>query len=164
MTCAPNYRYVTRMLRQDEFRHEPTGNCFTLKDKMRKFEEHSPCRNSMWGHHRQGYCQAGFSAAISKNDSSLFISGPGAWYWQGMIFSVNLYNKDIRNRYPDKSGEGNNDDSYRGYAIDIAHFDNDIYEDVVVSSPRGNNCKGYVEIFSSSFKLLHMLHGNQVDL
>ena len=45
MTCAPNYRYVTRMLGQDEFRYEPTGTCFTLRDKMRKFEEHSPCRN-----------------------------------------------------------------------------------------------------------------------
>ena len=44
-TCAPNYRYVTRMLRHDEFRYEPTGTCFTLKDKMRKLEEHSPCRN-----------------------------------------------------------------------------------------------------------------------
>ncbi|CAF0823367.1 unnamed protein product [Brachionus calyciflorus] len=162
LTCAPNYRYVTRMLGQDEFRYEPTGTCFTLRDKMRKFEEHSPCRNSMWGHHRQGYCQAGFSGAISKNDSSLFLTGPGAWYWQGMVFSINLYNKDIRHKYPMRSGEGNNDDSYRGYAIDIGHFDNDIYEDVVVSSPRGNNCKGYVEIFSSNFKLLHTIHGKQI--
>ena len=45
-----------------------------------------------------------------------------------MIFSINLFNKDIKNRYPDKSGEGNQDDSYRGYSIDIGHFDNDIYE------------------------------------
>jgi hypothetical protein len=82
----------------------------------------------MWGHHRQGYCQAGFSAAISKNDSSLFISGPGAWYWQGILFSMSLYNKEIKHKYPDKSGEGNQDDSYRGYAIDVGHFDNDVFE------------------------------------
>ncbi|RNA01315.1 Integrin alpha pat [Brachionus plicatilis] len=153
MACAPNYKYVTRMLGQDEFRYEPTGTCFTLRDKMRKFEEHSPCRNSLWGHHRQGYCQAGFSAAISKNDSSLFITGPGAWYWQGM---------EIRHKYPSRSGEGKNDDSYRGYALDIAHFDNDIYEDMVVSSPRANNCKGYIEIFSSNFRLLHKIDGDQI--
>lgn len=162
MACAPNYRHVSRVLRQDEFRQEPTGICYILKDKMRKFEEHSPCRNSMWGHHRQGYCQAGFSGAISKNDSSLYISGPGAWYWQGMIFSINLFNKDIKNRYPDKSGEGNQDDSYRGYSIDIGHFDNDIYEDIVVSAPRGNNCKGLVEIFSSNLKILHIIYGYQI--
>ena len=77
---------MSRVFKQDEFRQEPTGICYVLKDKMRKFEEHSPCRNckiifflnlsinnskhfivkAMWGHHRQGYCQAGFSAAISK--------------------------------------------------------------------------------------------------
>ena len=47
LACAPNYRYVTRILRtpDHDFRHEPTGTCFTLRDKMRKFEEHSPCRN-----------------------------------------------------------------------------------------------------------------------
>ena len=43
--CAPNYRHVTRVYIQDDFRHEPTGICYTLKDKMRKFEEYSPCRN-----------------------------------------------------------------------------------------------------------------------
>ena len=48
LACAPNYRYVTRIMRQDEFRYEPTGTCFTLKDRMRKFEEHSPCRNGSY--------------------------------------------------------------------------------------------------------------------
>ena len=142
MACAPNYRHVTRVLRQNEFREEPTGICYILREKMRKFEEHAPCRNSLWGHHRQGYCQAGFSAAISKNDSSLFISGPGAWYWQGMVFSINLFNKEIRHRYPARSGEGKHDDSYRGYAIDTGHFDNDVFEDILISAPRGHGLKG----------------------
>ena len=43
--CAPNYRYVTRNHRPDDFRQEPTGICHVLKDRMRKFEEHAPCRN-----------------------------------------------------------------------------------------------------------------------
>ena len=162
LACAPNYRYVSRIMRQDEFRYEPTGICFTLKDRMRKFEEHSPCRNSMWGHHRQGYCQAGFSAVISKNDSSLVVAAPGAWYWQGMIFSISQLNKQIKHKYPEKSAEGNFDDSYRGYSIDLANFDNDVYEDLIVSSPRANNCKGYIEIFDASFELLHVLHGDQI--
>jgi hypothetical protein len=41
--CAPNYRYVTRVI--NEFKQEPTGICYILREKMRKFEEHSPCRN-----------------------------------------------------------------------------------------------------------------------
>lgn len=51
-----------------------------------------------------------------------------AFFLKGMIFSINLFNKDIKNRFPDKSGEGNQDDSYRGYALDTGHFDNDVYE------------------------------------
>lgn len=162
MACAPNYRHVARVLRQDEFREEPTGICYVLRERMRKFEEHSPCRNSLWGHHRQGYCQAGFSAAISKNDSSLFITGPGAWYWQGMVFSINMYNKEIRHRFPSRSGEGKHDDSYRGYAIDTGHFDNDIFEDILVSAPRAHHLKGQVEIFSHHFRLLHTFYGEQI--
>ena len=159
LACAPNYRHVSRVLRHDEFRYEPTGICYTLKDKMRKFEEHAPCRNSLWGHHRQGYCQAGFSSAIAKNDSTLFLSGPGAWYWQGMIFSIDLDNKDIRHKYPEKSGQGNEDDSYRGYSLGIGLFDDDNVEDLVVGAPRG---RGSVEIFSSNFKLLHTIQGTQM--
>ena len=79
-----------------------------------------------------------------------------------MVFSISIYNKEIRHKYPSRSGQGKNDDSYRGYALDIGHFDNDIYEDIVVSSPRANNCKGYVEIFSSDFRLLHKIEGEQV--
>jgi integrin alpha 8 len=117
---------------------------------MRKFEEYAPCKNSMWGYHRQGFCQAGFSAALSQvnylnnkkkkfikiilfqSTSSLILSGPGAWYWQGMIFSLNLTTKEIKNRYPEKSGEGNEDDSYRGYSLDIGQFDNDSFEGILI--------------------------------
>jgi hypothetical protein len=45
-----------------------------------------------------------------------------------MVFSINLYNKDIRYRFPDKSGEGNFVDSYRGYSLDTGHFDDDTFE------------------------------------
>ena len=47
-----------------------------------------------------------------------------------MVFSINLYNKDIKYRYPEKSGEGNSDDSYRGYSLDTGHFDDDIFEGI----------------------------------
>lgn len=38
---------------------------------------------AFWGYHRQGSCQAGMSAAVSKNSSRIFIGAPGSWYWQG---------------------------------------------------------------------------------
>lgn len=41
---------------------------------------------------------------------------------------MNLNNKEIRGKYPEKSGEGNKDDSYRGYSIDLGHFDGDFNE------------------------------------
>jgi len=50
--------------------------------------------------------------------------------------------QDVQHRFPDKSAESRFDDSYRGYALDTGHFDNDIYEDVIVSAPRGADLKG----------------------
>ena len=46
----------------------------------------------------------------------------------GMVFSIDSSNKEIKNKYPVKSEDGNNDDSYRGYSMDIGYFDNDSYE------------------------------------
>ena len=45
-----------------------------------------------------------------------------------MVFSIDSSNKEIKNKYPVKSEDGNNDDSYRGYSMDIGYFDNDSYE------------------------------------
>ena len=102
----------------------------------------------MWGHHRQGYCQAGFAAALTRNDSQLLLSGPGAWYWQGMVFAISLANKEILGRYPERSGAGSTDDAYKGYAIATAgHLDVDAHEDLLVSSPRANNCKGIIRLY-----------------
>ena len=45
-----------------------------------------------------------------------------------MLFSINLLNKEIKSRYPEKIGDGSLVDSYRGYSIDIGYFDQDTYE------------------------------------
>lgn len=39
-------------------------------------------------------------------------------------------NKDIKHRYPEKSGEGSSDDSYRGYSVDVGHFNDDVFEGI----------------------------------
>ncbi len=45
-----------------------------------------------------------------------------------MVFALNLTNKDIKHKYPDKSGEGRDDNTYRGYAVDVGFFDGDAIE------------------------------------
>ncbi|XP_037957882.1 integrin alpha-PS2-like [Teleopsis dalmanni] len=46
-------------------RYDPVGTCFTSRN-FSQFNEISPCRTNNWGYHRQGSCQAGFSAAASQ--------------------------------------------------------------------------------------------------
>ena len=63
-----------------------------------------------WGYHRQGYCQAGFSAVVSNVSLSstfflsdsyhntcsylqdrLYIGSPGSWYWQGKTTLIKIH-------------------------------------------------------------------------
>lgn len=70
------------------------GTCYVADGHFRNFEEYSPCRTGnvdevrfenkqnikrtvcfvtvKWGYHRQGSCQAGFSAAINSVRSLSF--------------------------------------------------------------------------------------------
>ena len=68
--CAPRYVSFSINLK----RREPVGTCFTATDAFSKFSEYSPCRTAQWGYHRQGYCQAGFSTAVSKVRHYIFKS------------------------------------------------------------------------------------------
>ena len=51
-----------------------------------------------------------------------------------MVFSIDSSNKEIKNKYPVKSEDGNSDDSYRGYSMDIGYFDNDSIEGTHIRS------------------------------
>uniref|UniRef100_A0A182UGV3 DUF4789 domain-containing protein n=1 Tax=Anopheles melas TaxID=34690 RepID=A0A182UGV3_9DIPT len=83
VACAPRYVFHQLQPRKAE-RVEPVGTCYLAKNNMQNFEDISPCRTAYWGYHRQGSCQAGFSAAITNDGSRLFIGAPGSYYWQGM--------------------------------------------------------------------------------
>ncbi|KAF2881251.1 hypothetical protein ILUMI_24918, partial [Ignelater luminosus] len=61
--CASRYVWFTT---SREERRDPVGTCYIARDDFRKFSEYSPCRTSLFGYHRQGSCQAGFSSGISK--------------------------------------------------------------------------------------------------
>ncbi|KAH1009329.1 hypothetical protein HUJ04_001698 [Dendroctonus ponderosae] len=60
--CAPRYVWYSKEMN----RRDPVGTCFVADSSFETFEEYSPCRTSNWGYHRQGSCQAGFSAAINS--------------------------------------------------------------------------------------------------
>lgn len=88
LACAPRYVYHMPWPRKVE-RIEPVGTCFMATNNFRNFTEYSPCRTIYWGYHRQGSCQAGLSASLTKDSERLFIGAPGSWYWQGQIYSIN---------------------------------------------------------------------------
>ncbi|XP_071748124.1 integrin alpha-PS2 isoform X2 [Lepeophtheirus salmonis] len=155
VACAPRYVYFS-LNRQ---RREPVGTCYTATDSFSKFSEYSPCRTVAWGFHQQGYCQAGFSCAIS--DDRLFIGAIGAYYAQGQVFSQNLKNR--LDYFASQEGPENQDDSYLGYSLATGDFTGTNSVDLAVGVPRGANFTGKVVLFTGRRLFnLHNLTGNQV--
>ncbi|XP_055587817.1 integrin alpha-PS2-like [Uranotaenia lowii] len=88
VACAPRYVFHQLQPRKVE-RVEPVGTCFIARNNMQQFDEYSPCRTMYWGYHRQGSCQAGFSASLTKSGDRVFVGAPGSYYWQGQVYSIN---------------------------------------------------------------------------
>jgi len=155
VACAPRYVYFSINKR----RLEPVGTCFTAMDSFSRFSEYSPCRTAAWGYHRQGYCQAGFAAAATKE--RLFIGAPGSYYWQGQTYSMNLLNRlDL---FTTEEGPESEDNTYLGYSLTLGHFNGDNYPDIAVGMPRGSNLTGKVIFLTgTTMEQLHNLTGNQV--
>ncbi|KAJ8912906.1 hypothetical protein NQ315_017236 [Exocentrus adspersus] len=84
--CAPRYVWFTRDLN----RRDPVGTCFVANGAFDHFEEYSPCRTMNWGYHRQGSCQAGFSAAINRVGDRFYVGAPGSYYWQVRCRHMNI--------------------------------------------------------------------------
>ncbi|GFQ81400.1 integrin alpha-PS2, partial [Trichonephila clavata] len=116
--------------------------------------------SAAWGYHRQGYCQAGFSAAVTKDGRQLFIGSVGSWYWQGQLYSQDLLSKETLHNTPE--GPADDDDSYLGYSIAIGEFTGDKNSDVVVGVPRGHRLAGKISLFNSTLYSLHNISGEQL--
>ncbi|XP_067127479.1 integrin alpha-PS2-like isoform X1 [Centruroides vittatus] len=155
VACAPRYVYFSSNLK----RREPIGTCWVAKSDFSDFKEYSPCRTSAWGYHRQGSCQAGFSAVVSKDGKNLFIGAVGSWYWQGQVFSQSVLEKQL---YSTNEAPDYNDDSYLGYSICSGKFSNGSGYDVAVGMPRGNNLTGKVLLFNSTLYILQNITGEQI--
>ncbi|KAG8190225.1 hypothetical protein JTE90_011946 [Oedothorax gibbosus] len=156
VACAPRYVYFSSNLK----RRDPVGTCWVVRGSFLQFQEYAPCRTKAWGYHRQGYCQAGFSAAVAKDGRQLFIGAPGSWYWQGQLHSQDLLSKETK--YNTTEGPAELDDSYLGYSIAVGEFTGDKSSDVVVGVPRGHNLTGKVSLFNSTMHSLYDISGEQL--
>nr|XP_036675857.1 integrin alpha-PS2 isoform X2 [Drosophila suzukii] len=159
VACAPRYVFHT-MTPSKAFRIDPVGTCFTSHN-FEQFYEVSPCRTNNWGYHRQGSCQAGFSAAINGNGSRLFIGAPGSWYWQGMASSHDVTRPENQ-VFSTSESASVNDDSYLGYSMVTGDFDGDRSEDVAIGMPRGGNLVGRIVVNRWNMANIFNITGRQI--
>ncbi|XP_057656467.1 integrin alpha-PS2 isoform X1 [Diorhabda carinulata] len=170
VACAPRYIWFTKDLN----RRDPVGTCFVSSGAFDNFEEYSPCRTMNWGYHRQGSCQAGFSAAINREGDRLYVGAPGSYYWQGQMYSIDahahfnytpgifgnlgygakgsVHQQSLETRpavFSTREGKAPDDDSYIGYSTVVGHFQQgQEYEGIAVGMPRGNKLRGKVLLFT----------------
>ncbi|XP_054288961.1 integrin alpha-PS2 isoform X2 [Macrosteles quadrilineatus] len=158
VACAPRYVWYSTQLN----RRDPVGTCYVAKNQMTDFAEFSPCRTRNWGYHRQGSCQAGLGASISKDGKRLFIGGVGSWYWQGQIFSQNLYSRpDV---ISSNEGPAADDDSYLGYSVASGDFSGGGagQNDVAVGMPRGAGLLGKIVLYTWNLTNMQNITGEQL--
>ncbi|XP_064614491.1 integrin alpha-8-like [Liolophura sinensis] len=157
VACAPRHVYYSHSLDK----REPIGRCLVAKTSTRTFMEFAPCRTAAWGYHRQGYCSAGFSAALTADGTKLLIGAVGSWYWQGQMY---LYKTDPGDKKVKSTGEGpaSEDDSYMGFSSAVGEFTGDESDDYVVGVPRGSKLQGKVSLFNQNLTIIQNISGDQM--
>ncbi|XP_014233587.1 integrin alpha-PS2-like [Trichogramma pretiosum] len=186
LACAPKYHWfgISRQNTVANLR-DAIGSCRLLSSNdngSTSSVEFSPCRNNdTSGHHRQGMCQAGMSAALTKDGKRLFIGAPGSYYWQGqlftgesrlrMLFVPQMIRSKDRNQ-ADKlapsmlsTGErpAEEDNSYLGYSVAVGDFTGVLGESgVAVGMPRGANLRGEVMLYDSTLRYHQKVTGEQM--
>ncbi|TMW50275.1 hypothetical protein DOY81_004656, partial [Sarcophaga bullata] len=186
VACAPRYVFHT-ITPKKNLRWDPIGTCFTTRN-FTHFNEVSPCRTNNWGYHRQGYCQAGFSAAASdRGDRLSFIYWCScSWYWQGQAYSVSpdatfpykppfyqpfgtggqTYSYDVTRPenqvYSTAESSSADDDSYLGYSMITGDFNGDRMEDIAIGMPRGAGLLGKIVVNKWNMANIFNITGRQI--
>ncbi|XP_066258052.1 integrin alpha-PS2 [Euwallacea similis] len=182
VACAPRYVWYSKEMN----RRDPVGTCFVADSLFEKFEEYSPCRTSNWGYHRQGSCQAGFSAAINSVGDRLFVGAPGSYYWQGQMYSIDAHARfnytpgllgttygakgsvhqqslEIRPAvFQTREGKQQDDDSYLGYSTIVGDFLGTGEQGIAVGMPRGAELHGKVLLFTWNLTNYKNISGSQL--
>ncbi|KAJ0180782.1 hypothetical protein K1T71_004186 [Dendrolimus kikuchii] len=180
VACAPRFvSYVSAKQNQ----RDPVGTCFVAKSSdAADVNEFSPCRTTTHGQRKTGVCQAGFSAAISKDAQRLFMGAPGSFYWQGRTFSIEpnekfhyftpkipeegqLMSQTINARpaliaTPESSPKY--DDSYMGYSVTVGDFAGQGIQSVAVGVPRGSDLRGLVVLYTWELQNIKNISGSQI--
>lgn len=177
VACAPRFvSFVTATLDQ----RDPVGSCFVAKSSTAdEVNEFSPCRNSSHGQRKTGMCQAGFSAAVSKDGQRLFMGAPGSFYWQGRTISIDpsarfsyympkegqlkvqtLNSKPVLISTPETSPKY--DDSYMGYSVTVGDFAGQGIQGVAVGVPRGSDLRGLVVLYTWDLENIKNISGSQI--
>ncbi|CAH0555707.1 unnamed protein product [Brassicogethes aeneus] len=156
VACAPRYMWFTKDLN----RKDPVGTCYVSNGDFRTFEEYSPCRTIHWGYHRQGSCQAGFSAAINNVGDRLYVGAPGSYYWQGSVYQQSLETRPAV--FSTNEGQAKDDDSYMGYSTITGDFQDTGEQGIVVGMPRGAELHGRVLFFTWNLTNYKNISSNKI--
>ncbi|XP_065366489.1 integrin alpha-PS2 isoform X2 [Calliphora vicina] len=159
VACAPRYVFHT-ITPKKNLRWDPIGTCFTTRN-FTHFNEVSPCRTNNWGYHRQGYCQAGFSAAASGEGDRLYVGAPGSWYWQGQTYSYDVTRPENQ-VYSTAESSSADDDSYLGYSMITGDFNGDRSEDIAIGMPRGAGLLGKIVVNKWNMVNIFNITGRQI--
>lgn len=180
VACAPKYHWFgyIKVSQSPAGLKDAVGACWltTMNGDPIEF---SPCRNNdTAGHHRQGTCQAGFSASVTKDGKRLFIGAPGSWYWQGQLFTVDTntrlpylppkntqatnQNDTKANLLATNEGPPFEDNNYLGYSVAVGDFLGDGDSGAAVGVPRGFDLNGKVLLYTSQLHNHQNISGSQM--
>ncbi|KAJ8683507.1 hypothetical protein QAD02_019299 [Eretmocerus hayati] len=177
VACAPKYNWFgyIKATKSVDGRRDVVGSCWWTSLSNNSPIEFSPCRNNdTAGHHRQGMCQAGIGAAITKDGKRIFVGSPGSFYWQGQLFTVesNVILPWVPDRNPHtvgqttflatKEGPPSEDSSFLGYSVAVGDFLGDGDSGVAVGVPRALDLSGKVLLFTSQLRNHHNISGEQM--
>jgi len=158
LVCAPRYtlRGVVRDDEQPENRKRLLlGKCYDVWNDL-SFSPRSiqPCFHNPDGvggdylENKDGVCEAGFSAAMSKDGEAALLGTPGRFAVTGSV-AIYVYEtrempRSSKNQVPDSFSSAGN---AMGYAVAIGNFKSPDKKEFIASSTRAENLHGKVMAF-----------------
>lgn len=164
LVCAPRYtlRGVVRHDEQPEDRKRLLlGKCFEVwNDLSYSPNTIQPCYHNPDGvggdylENKDGVCEAGFSAAMSKDGETALLGAPGRFTVNG---SVAVYFENTRETIRSSKNQVSDDFSSSnafGYAVAMGNFKSPDREEFIASSTRAENLHGKVIAFELDYNNL----------